>query len=86
MLVTPTTKNSSADDYEDTQESEEGVRSMLARLIDDAKALQTANQARPSNLEVSECALWISEHFIHFHYGLILDPLLMSDGIYGDER
>ena len=34
--------------------------------------------------DLSDCSAWISKHFSHFKYGLIMDPLLMLDRIHGD--
>ena len=66
------------------------MRSILTKLIDDVKALQTAklNTAiKFGNLglkDLAECSAWVEKHFSDYRYGLIMDPLLMLDRIYGD--
>ena len=68
-LVTPTKR--SVDDDDDSHEEDGDVRSILAKLIDDVKALQTANQSSAIKFgslgirDLSECAVWISKHFSH---------------------
>ena len=89
-IVTPT-KTSKFGEGDDDSQEEEDVRSILAKLIDDVKALQTSNQISAIKFgglgirDLSECATWISKNFSHHRYGLIMDPLVMLDRIYGDD-
>lgn len=86
-VVTPTKTAVNDDDSHDGED----VRSILAKLIDDVKTLQASKQSSAikfGNLgirDLSDCSLWVTRYFSHFPYGLIMDPLVMLDRIYGDD-
>jgi hypothetical protein len=83
VVVTPT-KGSSDDDEED-----KSVMSILSKLVDDVKNLQSGKQTMSIQFaglgfsDLSECAAWIEKHYSGYQYGLIMDPLLMLDRIFG---
>jgi hypothetical protein len=72
--------------------SDDNVRSILSKLIEDVKTLQGAKQNTAIKFaglgisDLSDCTAWINEHFKGYQYGLIMDPLLMLDRVYGDDE
>ena len=90
IAVSPEKAGDNSDD--DSLDTAKGVRSILAKLIDDVKALQTGKQSTAilfGNLgmkDLADCSEWIAKHFSHHKYGLIMDPLLMLDRIHGDDE
>ena len=70
------------------EREEPQVSSILAKLIDDVRILQSAKQNTSIKFgglgisDLSECAAWISKNFSGYQYGLIMDPLVMLDRIH----
>ena len=77
---------------ESSSDGDTSVRSILSKLIDDVKSLQAAKQHASVKFgglgfsDLTDCAVWIEAHFSGHQYGLIMDPLLMLDRIYGDDE
>ena len=84
-VVTPT-KGSLEDDDED-----KSVMSILSKLVEDVRNLQSGKKSMSIQFaglgftELSDCAAWIEKNYSGYQYGLIMDPLLMLDRIYGDD-
>ena len=85
-VVSPTKSSSS-----DEEDPEETMRSILAKLIDDVKFLQSGKQNTSIKFgglgfaDLADCSAWIAKNFEGYQYGLIMDPLLMLDRIYGED-
>ena len=79
-LVSPT-KSSSLDE----EDPEETMKSILAKLIDNVKFLQSGKQ-NTSIKYLADCSAWISKNFEGYQYGLIMGPLLMLDRIYREDN
>jgi hypothetical protein len=77
---------------EDVSVDDESVMSILSKLIQDVKTLQSSKQNTTVKFgglgfsDLADCAAWIEKHFSDHQYGLIMDPLLMLDRIYGEEE
>ena len=75
----------------DEEDAEDSVMSIVNKLIKDVKMLQSnkqTNYVRFGGLgftDLSECSAWIAKNFDGYQYGLIMDPLLMLDRIYGED-
>ena len=73
-------------------DSDEGVMTILTKLIDDVKTLQSSKPNTTIKFgglgiaHLSDCAEWIKKNFSGHQYGLIMDPLLMLDRIYGEDE
>lgn len=71
-----------------TQES----LSKFIQVIEDVCALKIASKASAikfGNLGVrnlQECTKWVDANFSNHRYGLIMDPLIMLDRIFGDDK
>ena len=82
----------SSPDSASSNEGDNNVRSILSKLMDDVKALQAAKQHSSVKFgglgfsDLGDCLTWIEAHFSGHQYGLIMDPLLMLDRIYGDDE
>ena len=85
-VVSPTKSSSSEE-----EDPEETMKSILAKLIDDVKYLQSGKQNTAIKFgglgfaDLVDCSAWISKTFEGYQYGLIMDPLLMLDRIYGED-
>ena len=91
-LISPAAPVTPPQNDPDDPDHDDSVRSILSKLMDEVKILQSSKQnavIKFGNLgitDLSDCAAWIDVHFKGYHYGLIMDPLLMLDRIYGDEE
>ena len=72
----------------DEEDDDKSVRSILAKLIDDVnKNLHSGKQSMSIQFgglgfsDLSECTAWIEKHYNGYQYGLIMDPLLISNDI-----
>jgi hypothetical protein len=71
---------------------DESVMSIVSKLIQDVKTLQSSKQNTTVKFgglgfsDLADCAAWIEKHFSDHQYGLIMDPLLMLDRIYGEDE
>ena len=85
VMVSPS--KSSTDDEE--LGDDESVMSMLTKLINVVKNLQSGKQSLLIQFaglgfsHLSNCINWIEKHYSGYQYGLIMDPLLMLDRIFG---
>ena len=66
---------------------------LIRQLIKDVQVLKSTSQDSSSikfgNLgfrNIHQCSNWIEKHFSGLRYGLIMDPLLMLERIYGDDE
>ena len=84
--VTPPTSPDQGDSPETS------IKSILSKLIDDVKILQSGKQnssikfASLGFSDLHECGQWIDLHLSGFQYDLFMDPLLMLDRVYGDDE
>jgi hypothetical protein len=92
--VTPTKKAGTGvaavtHDSSDTRGSDSVL---VKQLVQDVRALKSASAGTSikfANLgfaNIHECSTWIETHFSGLRYGLIMDPLLMLERIYGDDE
>ena len=85
-VVSPTKSSASEDD-----EPGEEIMSVLSKLIEEVKILQSSKQSNSIKfaslgfIDLSDCSAWIAQHYTGYQYGLIMDPLLMLDRIYGED-
>ena len=65
---------------------------ILRQLVDDVRSLKSGSEETSikfGNLgfrNIHECSRWIEENFSCMRYGLIMDPLVMLERIYGDDE
>ena len=77
---------------EGDDQGDRSVLSILSKLMQDVKNLQTSKQNTSVKFaglgisDLSDCSDWIAKHLPGHQYGLIMDPLLMLDRIYGDDE
>ena len=71
---------------------EEHVRLVMGKLVGDVAMLKAAS-ANDKGVSfgglglrsIQECQVWIEENFSCYRYGLIMDPLLMLDRVFGND-
>ena len=65
---------------------------IIRQLLDDVRSLKSTSEdtsIKFGNLgfrNIHECSTWIEKNFAGLRYGLIMDPLLMLERIYGDDE
>ena len=59
------------------------VRALKSTLLEDSTAIKFGN-LRLRNIH--ECSRWIKKNFEGMRYGLMMDPVLMLERIYGDDK
>jgi hypothetical protein len=71
----------------------DNTNTIIHQLIKDVRALKSASDDTTAikfgNLgfrNIHECSSWIEKNFMGLRYGLIMDPLLMLERIYGDDE
>jgi hypothetical protein len=75
-----------------TQEYNSKTQAVILKLVEDVKLLRSSTEVSSikfGNLgfrNLHECTEWIESHFSGLRYGLIMDPLLMLERIYGDDE
>jgi hypothetical protein len=68
------------------------THAVVLKLVEDVKLLRSSTEVlsiKFGNLgfrNLHECTEWIGTHFTGLRYGLIMDPLLMLERIYGDDE
>jgi hypothetical protein len=61
----------------------------IEKLKVDVGMLKTCSEDRSIKFSglgirsIQECLLWVNKHFETYRYGLMMDPLLMLDRIFG---
>ena len=65
---------------------------VIKQLVEDVRVLKSTSEdtsIKFGNLcfrNIHECSNWIENHFTGLRYGLIMDPLVMLERIYGDDE
>ena len=78
-------------EFADDKESDVGTSAVLKQLVAEvamlkAGALDTTVKFGGMGLRsIQDCQAWINQNFACYRYGLIMDPLLMLDRIWGDD-
>ena len=71
--------------YSDDEDHEGSIKSVLSKLIEDVRLLQSSTKQTASInfaglgfTDPSECSAWIAKHYSGLQYGFIMDPLTHS--------
>ena len=70
---------------------EEHARMVMAQLVADVGMLKASSMDKAVSFgglglrSIQECQAWIDENFSCYRYGLIMDPLLMLDRVFGND-
>lgn len=71
---------------------EEHARAVMAQLVSDVSMLKACSVTDKGVSfgglglrSIQECQVWIEENFSCYRYGLIMDPLLMLDRVFGND-